>query len=73
MYKKIFFVYTNSCKFFLGGLKMEENQSIACTVSECRYHANAEDYCTLDQIQVGKTETPSKKSEDTDCESFQVK
>lgn len=52
---------------------MEGNPSIQCIVSECRYHAGNEDYCTLDQIKVGKSEAVSNKSEDTDCESFIVK
>lgn len=52
---------------------MEGNPSIECIVSECRYHAGKDDYCTLDKIKVGKVESVTAKSEDTDCESFIVK
>jgi hypothetical protein len=52
---------------------MEGNPSIQCVVSECRYHAGEKDYCTLDKIQVGRVDSFSSKSEDTDCESFIVK
>lgn len=51
-----------------------ENESIGCTVEDCRYHANSKDYCTLDKIQVGKCHCDEpRKNEDTDCESFQVR
>ncbi|WFR55307.1 DUF1540 domain-containing protein [Anaerocolumna sp. AGMB13025] len=49
---------------------MDSNPSIQCIVSECRYHAGEKDYCTLDKISVGRVESVSSKSEDTDCESF---
>lgn len=51
----------------------EKNPSIQCVVSECKYHANTSDYCTLDTIMVGRKEQVSQKSEDTDCESFIAK
>ena len=52
---------------------MDVNSSIGCVVTECKYHAGNEDYCTLDKIRVGKKEQYSAKAEDTDCESFIVK
>ncbi len=52
---------------------MEGNPSIQCIVSECRYHSDDADYCTLDQITVGRVDSISSKSEDTDCESFIAK
>ncbi len=51
----------------------KKNPSIQCIVSECRYHAGNTDYCTLDQISVGRVDSISSKSEDTDCESFIAK
>jgi hypothetical protein len=56
-----------------GGIKMDSNPSIQCIVSECSYHAGEKDYCTLDKISVGRVESVSSKSEDTDCESFIAK
>lgn len=53
---------------------MEANQSIGCTVEECKYHATSKDYCTLDKIQVGKCNCgETTRNEETDCESFQAK
>lgn len=51
---------------------MEENKSIGCSVSSCKYHADS-DYCTLDKIQVGTHEPNPTEVECTDCESFEVK
>lgn len=52
---------------------METNPSIQCVVSECRFHAQDKDYCTLDKIRVGRTDSFSSNSNETDCESFIVK
>lgn len=51
----------------------KNNPSIQCVVSECRYHADSADYCTLDQILVGKDEQFTMKAEGTDCKSFIAK
>ena len=48
------------------------NESIGCVVSECKFHAGAEDYCTLDKIQVSKHEEKAKSVECTDCASFKA-
>ncbi len=52
---------------------MEINSSIGCSVTECQYHAGEKQYCTLDKIMVGKSESYTSKVEGTDCESFKVK
>jgi len=52
---------------------MEKNPSIQCTVDECKHHSGNVDYCTLNNIQVGKHETKATATECTDCESFVVK
>lgn len=49
------------------------NQSIKCTVSNCAYHCQDKDYCSLNSIQVGTHETNPTESKCTDCESFQRK
>ena len=28
------------------------NQSIACSVQQCRYHCGSQNYCSLDKIQM---------------------
>lgn len=47
-----------------------KNECIACTVSNCAYHAQKENYCTLNKIQVGTHEMNPTKAECTDCQSF---
>lgn len=58
-----------------GGKLMqhEHNDSIACTVDECKFHCKDDEYCTLNKIQVGKHETTANSVECTDCDSFQKK
>lgn len=52
---------------------MEKNSCIQCSVNNCAYHANKEDYCTLDKIKVGTHESNPTQVECTDCESFKMK
>jgi hypothetical protein len=49
------------------------NQSIGCTVWECKYHDDSQEYCSLDRIMVGTHEENPTQSECTDCESFEVR
>ena len=49
------------------------NRSIGCTVKECKYHCDSENYCSLDKINVGTHESNPTKIECTDCESFKVR
>lgn len=46
------------------------NDAIGCNVSECAYHANAQDFCTLEHIKVIKHEQCANTAECTDCASF---
>ncbi|WP_167958294.1 DUF1540 domain-containing protein [Anaerosporobacter faecicola] len=52
---------------------MEKNLCIGCTVNNCEYHAQTENYCTLDKIDVGTHEKNPTKVECTDCNSFVCK
>lgn len=47
-----------------------KNEAIGCTVNNCTHHAQTENYCTLNKIQVGTHEANPTKVECTDCESF---
>ncbi|WDU83473.1 DUF1540 domain-containing protein [Caloramator sp. Dgby_cultured_2] len=47
------------------------NRSIACNVRDCKYHAQNENYCTLNAIQVVNHTTPATTKESTDCGSFE--
>lgn len=49
------------------------NKSIGCTVAQCEYHCDKENYCSLDRITVGTHEANPTVVECTDCESFKVK
>lgn len=52
---------------------MMSNNSIQCSVNNCKYHACDVNYCTLDKIKVGTHESNPTKKECTDCESFSMK
>jgi hypothetical protein len=46
------------------------NESIGCTVNECKFHCKNDNYCTLNQINVTKHEPIANTIECTDCGSF---
>ena len=52
---------------------MNKNESIKCSVQQCKHHANSADYCTLNAIQVGTHEANPTVPECTDCKSFVFK
>ncbi|MBQ1688364.1 MAG: DUF1540 domain-containing protein [Lachnospiraceae bacterium] len=52
---------------------MQTNQNISCSVNECTHHANSENYCTLQQINVGKCQGSTCSCADTECASFHAK
>ncbi|MBC2580918.1 DUF1540 domain-containing protein [Clostridium sp. DJ247] len=47
------------------------NDSIGCTVFECRFHHKDDNYCTLEKIQVTKHKSRAETTECTDCGSFE--
>ncbi|AND86214.1 DUF1540 domain-containing protein [Clostridium tyrobutyricum] len=47
-----------------------KNESIGCIVNECKYHAQKDNFCTLNKIQVTKHENTAHDVECTDCGSF---
>jgi hypothetical protein len=49
------------------------NKCIACTVQQCAYHCQNEDYCSLASIQVGTHEMNPTDNQCTDCKSFRRK
>ena len=61
---------TNSC----GSKKCDTaNKAIGCTVSQCKYHCDSENYCSLDKIQVVTHESNPTMSQCTDCSTFEPK
>jgi hypothetical protein len=49
------------------------NKSIECTVAQCAYHCDQENYCSLDRILVGTHEANPTMDQCTDCKSFRKK
>jgi hypothetical protein len=48
----------------------QKNSNIHCTVKQCAYNLESEDYCTLDMVKIGTHESDPKVPECTDCNSF---
>ncbi len=48
----------------------DANRSIRCMVTQCKNHNGQEDYCSLNQIQVGTHESNPSVKLCTDCMSF---
>jgi len=46
------------------------NESVKCTVSNCRYHHDAKNYCTLQTVQIGTHEVNPTQEACTDCMSY---
>lgn len=51
----------------------KENKCIRCSVSQCKYHCDSSNYCTLDTISIGTHEANPTKPECVDCNSFMKK
>lgn len=49
------------------------NQSIQCTVQQCKNHCGKDNYCTLNKVQIGTHELNPTMDECVDCQSFQLK
>ncbi len=49
------------------------NNSIKCTVEQCKYHCGDKQYCSLDCITVGTHEANPEVCECVDCQSFSKK
>lgn len=47
------------------------NPNIQCSVDTCAYHA-PENFCSLHEIKVGCCNGEAKKSDATECSSFQL-
>ncbi len=49
------------------------NESIECSVHQCKFHNGKQNYCTLNTIHVGTHELNPTEDKCTDCQSFQCK
>ncbi|MBL4930323.1 MULTISPECIES: DUF1540 domain-containing protein [Clostridium] len=52
---------------------MNQNRSIGCIVTECKFHSEEEQFCSLDKIQIVKHNNKANNIQQTDCGSFKVK
>ena len=50
-----------------------KNDSIHCTVSNCRHHCGQSDYCSLNCVSIGTHEANPTQPQCVDCESFEQK
>ncbi len=48
----------------------KKNSCINCSVKQCTYNYETEDYCTLDRISIGTHERNPEVPECVDCNSF---
>lgn len=53
--------------------KAKPNQAIKCSVDQCNYHCDSQEYCALDCITVGSHEPNPTMEQCTDCQSFKAK
>lgn len=49
------------------------NESIRCTVTDCKFHNCDKNFCSLGTITVGTHESDPKECQCVDCESFKAK
>jgi hypothetical protein len=54
-------------------MSCKANKCIECTVQQCAYHCDSENYCSLDRILVGTHEQNPAMDQCTDCKSFRKK
>ena len=54
-------------------MSCEPNRCIHCTVTNCKYHCDSEDYCALNCITIGTHECDPTMDQCTDCQSFVLK
>ncbi len=47
------------------------NESIRCTVENCKYHSDDKDYCSLGSICVGAHKNNPTDCKCVDCKSFE--
>jgi len=49
------------------------NESVKCSVSNCRHHAGSRNYCSLNCVSIGTHECNPSMDQCTDCLSFTLK
>ncbi|MCR5635871.1 MAG: DUF1540 domain-containing protein [Clostridiales bacterium] len=49
------------------------NECIRCTVDQCKYHCDQQNYCSLSSVKIGTHESNPTVVQCVDCESFVAK
>lgn len=49
------------------------NESIRCTVTDCKFHNCDRNYCSLSTVTIGTHESDPKECQCVDCESFKAR
>ena len=57
----------------MGDRECNINESIECTVRECRHHSKEANYCSLNTILVSAQNSVATEKQNTDCMSFDAK
>ena len=52
-------------------MNCNNNQTIRCTVDQCKHHEKVKNLCSLDAITVGTHEANPNMDQCTDCLSFE--
>jgi hypothetical protein len=55
------------------GCACTPNTSVKCTVNNCAYHCQDENYCGLNAVQIGTHESNPTEKQCVDCDSFKLK
>lgn len=48
------------------------NESIKCTVNECKHHCQQQDFCSLNCVCIGSHESHPTMDQCVDCQSFEL-
>ena len=67
------FILVPSSKKEESSMNCKANKCIECTVSQCAYHCDEANFCSLDRIMVGTHEANPTMDQCTDCKSFKKK
>lgn len=54
-------------------MSQDYNSSIKCSVTQCGNHCGSENYCVLDEVNIGTHEQNPTMKQCVDCESFKLK
>ena len=64
----------NIIDYNIGGIFMESNQKINCTVGSCKYNNTREKKCSLKSIMIApKANVNTENPDESECSSYECK